>query len=244
MKFLKAIKKVFVKFIENRKGANKSVSNLNKNQRKVRSFIISPPPRPFYPLFDGESAYGELKPVPYVKKFTPQNIVRKLIWHPTKEWKKRGVNAIDRVVVHQSMSSGTIKGINNYHITPSPNNHISKTGCPHICYTYAIDRIGAEAPVYQTNWDDDIVWHTKGQNYRSIGVLVRGDFNGLGYNGQQKPTKNQLENIRRLMDFFVESNKFPLITDYSSLYGHQDFGKGACPGFEIYNEIIKLRSLK
>lgn len=73
------------------------------------------------------------------------NLINVLPWHPTKRWAVRTKASINTIVVHQAASAGTIENINKYHITPTSDrdhdgdiegwekNHISPTGCPHIC---------------------------------------------------------------------------------------------------------------
>ena len=152
-----------------------------------------------------------------------------LPWHPDRpRWPgRRSIESIDKVILHQSLghadTSGNrdVFGINRYHITPG--NHISKRGCPHICYHLVIDDDGT---VYQTNYFEDVVWHCRGQNGRSLGVLLVGDFAGPGHPGGQ-PTAAQERAFFALAEHLMGT----LGLGPDAFFGHCDFGKPACPGF-------------
>ena len=165
-------------------------------------------------------------------------LVESLPWNPNRpRWpQKRALDRIDRVILHQSLGhadpSGNrdVFGINNYHI--SPGNHISAGGCPHICYHLVIDDDGT---VYQTNDFEDVVWHCKGQNAHSLGVLLVGDFAGPGHLGGE-PTAAQEQAFFALVEYLGKG----LGLGSDSFFGHRDFGKPACPGFVAYQWIVKV----
>ena len=138
--------------------------------------------------------------------------------------------------MHQSLTKGTLEGINNYHITPGKNNHISPKGAPHICYHYAVDKAGK---IYQCNHLSNLVWHTKGQNTSGIGIVLLGNFDGPSYKGGQTPTDIQLTNTNRLIDFLLKRDDIKI--EPSEVYGHKDFGKENCPGTIAYNNIVEPR---
>ena len=171
------------------------------------------------------------------------NIIRlaeKLPWNSNRpHWpQKRALERIDCVILHQSLGhadpSGNrdVLGINNYHI--SPGNHISAGGCPHICYHYALDDDGS---IYLCNELTDVVWHCKGQNSRSIGIMLVGDFAGPGHAGGE-PTAAQEQAFFALAECLMET----LGLETEAFYGHRDFGKIACPGDTAYGWIEKLRA--
>ena len=162
----------------------------------------------------------------------------KLPWNPRKpRWpRRRSLASIDRVILHQSLghadTSGNrdVFGINNYHV--SPGNHISAGGCPHICYHLVIDDDGT---VYQTNDFEDVVWHCRGQNSRSLGVLFVGDFAGPGHQGSE-PTAAQEQAFFALAEHLM----LTLGLGPEAFAGHADFGKAACPGDVAYSWLKKL----
>ena len=211
--------------LHNFKGAKKSINESSHITQELRSSMIK--------------GVSEIKTPPLIKeqKFSPKDIINTLPRHTSKKWKKRKLKDINKIIVHQSMSEGTVKGVNHYHITPSPCNHISEKGTPHICYHYVIsaDKFGT---VYQCNDLEDIVWGCRGQNFSGIQILVIGNFDGVNYHPKpiRKPTFKQLRSLEKLIKYLYGINK------EWKLYGHCDFGKLACPGqvlslaLETYND--------
>ena len=158
------------------------------------------------------------------------NSVGKLPQHDTKRWATRDVADIDKVIVHQACSNGTLYNIAEYHTEP---NHISDTGCPSLCYHYAIETTGE---IHRTAKHSDLVWHCAGQNTTSVGVLVIGDFAGEGYLGSSEPTYYQLASLRYLLNKLI----YDLDLELLDIYGHSDYGKPACPGYVIEEFIAWL----
>ena len=164
------------------------------------------------------------------------NSVNELPWHTSRTWSKRPLSKINKIVVHQSLTTGSLKGINSYHIKPGKDNHISPKGAPHICYHYAIDQKGE---VHQCNNLSNLVWHTKGQNTSGIGIVVLGNFDGPTYKGTNKPTALQIKNTNRLIDFLLKKSDINI--ESSEIYGHADFGKENCPGNKVYTDVVESR---
>jgi len=171
-------------------------------------------------------------PVAPAVPFQIIDIVNQLEWHTTRRWAKRGLKQIQKIVVHQAYASykkTTLEGVNKYHITPSPDNHLSPNGAPHIAYHYCI--IG-DGTIYQTNYLSNSTWHCAGENTKSIGILVLGDFHGptrVGADGH--PTRNQLVNLERLLNDLIELPELNISSQ--DVYGHKDFGKQNCPGIAV-----------
>ena len=161
-----------------------------------------------------------------------QDIINDLPWHETRKWSKRAISKIAQIVVHQSLTSyenSTIENINNYHITPGPQNHLSPNGAPHIAYHYGLDK---EGNVFQLNNLSYTTWHVKGQNTISLGIMLLGDFTGPTYDGvDQKPTRKQLVNLEKLLNYLVE--KEDLNVTKTDVYGHNAFNKPNCPGIVL-----------
>jgi len=161
-----------------------------------------------------------------------KNLIKTLAWHETKKWAKRPVSAIDKIVVHQTAGAGTIEQINDYHVGTT-NNHISPTGCPHICYHFVLDKDGK---ICQTNRISDLVWHAKGSNYHSIGIMVLGDFKGPDTHlGNDYVTEEQLKGLGVLLTILCE--KYDI--DKNNIKGHNEVSenKPDCPGIDIQEYI-------
>lgn len=164
-----------------------------------------------------------------------KNLIKELPWHAGRVWQKRELKQIDKIIIHQELGESSIENVNAYHISVGPKNHITPKGCPHMCYHYGIRKNGE---VVQVNELSDIVWHCKGQNTSSIGIMLEGNFSGPGYDmGTSKPTDEQLQSTEQLVDFLFESLKLP----NSSLFGHYHFGKPACPGFVMQEWLENKR---
>ena len=165
------------------------------------------------------------------KEYVVLDKVKELPWHETRKWGKRPLSKINKVVVHQSLTTGSLENINKYHTTPGPQNHISSKGAPHICYHYAIDR---DANIIKCNPHSSLVWHAKGQNTSGIGVLVCGDFDGPSYNGKDgNPTPEQVDALDYLWTEVLSKELGDV-----EIYGHYDFGKENCPGSKL-EEYVK-----
>jgi len=169
------------------------------------------------------------------KEFEIVDMIEELEWNPVKRWSKRSVGSIDRVIIHHTGSKGDVTSINKYHI--SPGNHISSLGTPHICYHYVISgpftSNHCDGEIVLVNDIRDITWHCRGQNSRSIGIAVVGNFVD-----DTKPSSEQLLAVRWLMKHIHED----LGIDKKEFYGHCDFRKPACPGKSLYNEIMLFKN--
>ena len=178
---------------------------------------------------------GLSKPKVELPKFEVINATKILPWHKSRTWSKRALKSINKIVVHQELGMGLVEQVNNYHITPGKQNHLSNKGAPHFAYHYGIDLNGT---VYKVNPHSATVWHCKGQNSCSVGIMVAGDFSGENHQGKTEPTELQLRNLNFLLNNLLDELKLKS----SDIYGHCDFGKPACPGYTIMNEINKRRT--
>jgi len=160
------------------------------------------------------------------------NRIEKLEWHPYRTWEKRSLDEVSSIVIHQALSNADVESINKYHIMPGQNNHLSTYGAPHFAYHYGIERDGL---IITANMLEDITWHTRSQNREGIGIMLVGDFSGEGHTGNNSPTFSQFLSLEKLVDMLVSifSN-----IKRTNVFGHADFGKPACPGYEIM-EFIK-----
>ena len=161
------------------------------------------------------------------------NQINLLKWHPTRRWSTRELSRINKIIIHQELGNSPVKNVNNYHISP---NHISPKGCPHFCYHFGIEENGK---VIQANEFSHITWHTKGQNSVSIGIMLVGDFAGPGHNTETVEPKP--EQIKSLKELITSLQKDFNLTN-QDVFGHYHYGKPACPGFIIQEEIEKIRN--
>lgn len=188
-------------------------------------------------------------------RFSPENPVQKTIQiidyrdklpsHPTKRWARRKKNPV-KIIVHQEAGEGSLEAVNKYHITASSNNHIAPEGAPKIAYHYVIrgpfsdEDDKKDGDIIWVNDIESIVWHCKGQNQASIGILLEGDFDGKNHIvdiGDGSPTSNQLISLGEILNYLTE--QYGILK--SEIYGHCDFGKAACPGYDVYEFIGKYK---
>jgi hypothetical protein len=148
-------------------------------------------------------------------------------------WGKRSASNIKRIVVHQSLGDTTTTSVNKYHI--GKNNHISSRGCPHICYHYAVEKDGL---IIHCNKHTDVVWHCRGQNTNSIGIVVHGNFDGKSHIGGMSPSQNQKDSLIKLLSYICRMHNI----DRKHVHGHNYFGKENCPGDEIFDLLNKFKN--
>lgn len=146
-----------------------------------------------------------------------------------KLWGYRPTSYIEKLIVHQALGEVTTVQVHEYHI--SPQSHLKLgVGAPKICYHYTIEKDGR---IYHVNDDTSIVWHCRGQNMRSIGILVCGDFGSKNHKGKSHPTKEQIESL----DFLLGVLRMQYRLKRKDVYGHNSFGKEACPGDDLVKFI-------
>ncbi len=162
-----------------------------------------------------------------------KNLTSQLEWHPTRRWASRQLSNINKIVIHQELGEGSIESVNQYHIKA---NHISPQGCPHFCYHYGIRKNGE---VVQANELSNITWHVKGENSVSIGIMLVGNFKGVGNEvSASEPTTEQIASLNELCEYLLAAFKL----SNQDLYGHYHFGKPVCPGFTVQAWIEDKRN--
>ncbi len=168
-----------------------------------------------------------------------QDVRSTLPRHPSKTWPKRDVSRVSAIVLHHTAGNGTTEGTNRYHINP---NHISKTGCPRICYTFSVERDGT------VKWCNDLDDATYSQgtakipgdeNAAYLGIVCQGDFYSQGNRDGREPTLRQIGAVIALVLHLtgeVRCSDLPgalysvLGCSSADVMGHYDLGKSACPG--------------
>lgn len=163
----------------------------------------------------------------FKSKFKFRDVRNILPIHKTRKWKRRKWNNILEIVIHHSAAiSKKMNGIREieniaiYHRSP---NHISKRGCPGICYPWVIDRDGI---IYKTSDHENITWHCKRHNNRSVGICLLGKFTKDG----QKPTLDQFRSLEKLLVHLLSTLKLNI----GNVFCHRDFKNTICPGDLIY----------
>ena len=159
-------------------------------------------------------------------KIAIDNIVDSLEKHPTKIFTKRNTSQIDRIILHHYAGMGTPQAVAHYHVKPEiwvnktpleidPNTggykqkNIGGRNWPGIAYHYVINQDGS---INQTNYHDTISYHVSGENYRSIGVAMEGDFTSI------PPTAAQIISLNLLIPHIRTQFSQPL-----EVYQHSDF---------------------
>ena len=164
------------------------------------------------------------------------NKIDELPWHVSRTWDTRKLDDIKKLIIHQELGNSPVKNVNNYHITPSSENHLSVRGAPHFAYHFGIEKDGT---IIQANETNQVTWHTRGQNQISLGCMLVGDFDGPKHKGTSNPTKEQKDSLEFLIETLIAL--FPKINE-NSIFGHCDFGKPACPGYEIMEIVNKYKN--
>lgn len=130
-----------------------------------------------------------------------QYIVDALPKHPTKVYSKRTPQQVQQIVLHHYASNGTPQAIANY--------HVNTRDWAGIGYHFTINRDGT---ISQVNQLDTISYHVSGQNTKSVGVALEGDFS------QTQPTPAQMAALEKLIPYIRSLYPQPL-----QVYQHSDF---------------------
>ncbi len=171
-----------------------------------------------------------------------------LVKHETKKFRTRDLSQIKGVVVHHTAGGDDPFKTARYHVGP---NHVSDTGCPGLLYTLFIKQSGE---IYWANDLEAVTWSQGGRgspieganaNSDFLAIVCGGDFTNGGPSIQQ--TYSLLRLILHLTgeqnDVWLPTALFgKLICDASSVYGHHNFGKPACPGSVLTGLVDGFRS--
>jgi len=146
-------------------------------------------------------------------------------------WGQRPLSYIQKIIVHQELGWGTAEQVHKYHI--SEKSHLKLgTGAPSIAYHYVIE---VDGEILHVNDDTAITWHCAGQNLHSVGIMLVGDFPGPGHEGTGKPSIEQKESLKKLLNHLTSELKLK----NTDVYSHNQFGKPACPGYTITRFITE-----
>lgn len=139
------------------------------------------------------------------------NLIHELPQHPTKKYLSRDLSKIDQIIVHHSADNSQDPKL-------YAKMHIGINDWPAIGYHFMIDKTGC---IYQTNSEDTLCFHCKGQNRRSLGVCIMGN-----YSKELLP----IEVSSALLDL-IEYLKLRFII--AKVKKHNDYAKTECPGINF-----------
>jgi len=157
-----------------------------------------------------------------------------------KKFKKRKIEDIKGFVFHQALGGGTVESSANYHITPSPQNHLNKDGVESISYTWAIRDNGQILlcnDFEKATWSQGTTKRKGDENSEFMSCLIQGNFNYDDKTNLNEPSYFQLQSAMIL--WWVISKEYKW--QPQDLYGHYHFGKPACPGNTIKLLIESIR---
>lgn len=123
---------------------------------------------------------------------------------------RRNVNDIRIIILHHRGGQGDVQSIHAQHL---------KQGWAGIGYNYYIRFSGK---IYQGRPIEFIPSHCSGNNSKSIGICLEGDFR------KQQPTKLQMESLRQLVEMLKE--KYPNI---NKVLNHRDLYATQCPVLDL-----------
>ena len=144
-----------------------------------------------------------------------ENVISKLPKHEHFSYGKRSLSEITQIIIHHSAGSLTAEETARY--------HVEDRGWPGIGYHFIITPGGF---VQMTNALDTISYHCKGENTKSIGICLQGNFE------QSVPFVSQIDALSELVRMLKE-----LINPGLKVYGHRDKRATLCPGKHLYESI-------
>lgn len=144
-------------------------------------------------------------------------VVYKLKRHWWKRYDSRGLDRINLAVIHHSLTkSGSAEAYARY--------HVDENGWPGIGYHYVISK---EGKIEQTQFLRTASYHTSGQNTRSVGICLTGNYD------IQQPPAVQLEACVKLIQYLEDKLGRRL-----AIEGHNEHSSKTCPGSNLnVNEI-------
>lgn len=137
-----------------------------------------------------------------------------------KRYETRSLDKINQVVIHHSATeSGSPESYALY--------HIHNNGWPGIGYHYVISKAGQ---IVQTQFLKTVSYHTSGQNTRSVGICLTGDYD------TQKLPAAQLDACVKLVKYLEDELGRRL-----AIAGHNEYSAKSCPGSKVnVNKIVQM----
>ena len=166
------------------------------------------------------------------------NISDQLQWNPRRgPWKKRNLNIIKEVILHQELGNADVYGVHHYHTNYDSRGAAYGRNWPKFAYHFGIHTDGT---IYQCNELTDISWHTKRHNTQGVGIMLVGNFSGPGWDGNREPTAEQRAAYFWLAEELL--NQFPNQLTRQNFHTHANFGKPACPGYVAAGWVEEFRT--
>lgn len=146
------------------------------------------------------------------------NILPRSIW---KSYSTRSLSQINQVVIHHSATaSGSPEAYAKY--------HVYQNEWPGIGYHYVIAKDGE---IVQTQPLRVISYHTSGQNTRSIGICLTGNYD------TQQPPAVQIEATVKLIRWLEKKE----LKQELNIAGHNEYSAKSCPGSNVSVGYIESR---
>lgn len=144
------------------------------------------------------------------------DIVCNLPTRDDKFYRQRFLKDIKQIIIHHSATSGgSPESFARY--------HVENKGWPGIGYHIVIDKNGN---ICKTNFATTISYHCSGQNHKSIGVCVIGNYDNV------LPDGNILSSLHDVIKYYDKMLGVEL-----PIKGHRDFKATSCPGDKLYEYI-------
>lgn len=131
--------------------------------------------------------------------------------HAARKFSRRNVEEIDHLVIHcTDNDKWGPEETAGYHI--SPNCHISKGGCPAICYTFFIRSDGR---IFQTLVLEEVGWHAGPKmNRRGLGIVIQ----YRATDAEEPPNDDIMESLMELLKLL----KAQLGIKTANIIGHRE----------------------
>jgi len=159
-----------------------------------------------------------------------KNIVKQLRWDKSNGSMKKG--DIDLIVIHHDAETRPDRYSSLTRYQKEASYHASK-GWGHISYHFSIDNVG---DIYQCLPETEIAFHcgVYSKNIKSIAIKLDGNME------VQKPTPAQVQSLKDLLVYLTTKRPDLPKVVRSSVQGHRDIKKTACPGLNLYPLIHKF----
>lgn len=138
----------------------------------------------------------------------------------SKKYPTRTLAIINKIVVHHSASIGQ-------YAADYARYHVQSKGWAGIGYHFVIEKNG---DIIQGNPLRNVSNNVAGENRRSIGICLSGDFT------KEQPSSQQLKSLAQLIKYLRKQ-----LPQSLEVYGHRDFGQTSCPGHQLAKHLYKFK---
>lgn len=171
----------------------------------------------------------------------PVDLRQVLPRHPSRLWDRRDVDGLEGMTFHQFLCNATTEQVAKFHC--GPHSGVRKGGAPSLPYTGAIRPTGQFVlanDLAEKTWSHGTRKIAGDENYKYMAVALEGMFPGPGFAHKDAapPTFEQLLAIRVLWRVCGRAWGWA----ETACYGHNHWGKPACPGYAAQDEIEAIRN--